>query len=468
MYCTTMELYKRNHPYKHRRTLSDNETSGKFSLPEDVAIIKTLNQCRYHHDRLRNCTNCPTDLLERDCGGHYYSFVSGTFKIRTPSRTDHPVSAPGTESTLNENNLKLINMQTSPHSPIIPAREQDHLGFECCGANCLDNNNDDDRNGGGGVETLANSNCDTLLGGRMTTGANTLTEITQSRRSLAAIVTRWKDDFVGRLRLLLSGRSLLARRRRTKSSVLLNTQWTRRMTSFLYTFAILLVTCLSHLPVSYACSSRSTPKPRPPSPTLRPNITIQTYTCPPEYDAHYCLNGATCFTVKIGESILYNCECAEGYMGQRCEFKDLDGSYLPSKQRAMLEQAGVSGAVAIVIILVVIVLGYTYVRQSRRKSLARHTREAGDQVDGFVVERRPFSQYYYNNPSISISQDLHQHQSRSSRGGTLYKVDVPHVSGTSSSPPPKPSGSSSSPTGQVPLHTTKKSTKPPDPPQRLT
>lgn len=57
-----------------------------------------------------------------------------------------------------------------------------------------------------------------------------------------------------------------------------------------------------------ACSSRSTPKPRPPSPTLRPNITIQTYTCPAEYDAHYCLNGATCFTVKIGESILYNCE----------------------------------------------------------------------------------------------------------------------------------------------------------------
>ena len=42
----------------------------------------------------------------------------------------------------------------------------------------------------------------------------------------------------------------------------------------------------------------------------------------------YCLNGATCFTVKIADSILYNCECADGYMGQRCEFKDLDGTYL--------------------------------------------------------------------------------------------------------------------------------------------
>ena len=46
----------------------------------------------------------------------------------------------------------------------------------------------------------------------------------------------------------------------------------------------------------------------------------------------YCLNGATCFTVKIADSILYNCECADGYMGQRCEFKDLDGTYLREYQ----------------------------------------------------------------------------------------------------------------------------------------
>ena len=46
------------------------------------------------------------------------------------------------------------------------------------------------------------------------------------------------------------------------------------------------------------------------------------------FSSSYCLNGATCFTVKIADSILYNCECADGFMGQRCEFKDLDGSYL--------------------------------------------------------------------------------------------------------------------------------------------
>ncbi|OTF81378.1 hypothetical protein BLA29_010077, partial [Euroglyphus maynei] len=76
-----------------------------------------------------------------------------------------------------------------------------------------------------------------------------------------------------------------------------------------------------------SCSSRSTPKPRPPTPTTRPNITFQTYACPEAYAKWYCLNGATCFSVRIGESILYNCECANGYMGQRCEFKDLEGSY---------------------------------------------------------------------------------------------------------------------------------------------
>lgn len=61
---------------------------------------------------------------------------------------------------------------------------------------------------------------------------------------------------------------------------------------------------------SGACSSRSTPRPRPPPPqsTVRPNITFQTYACPEAYAKWYCLNGATCFSVKIGESILYNCE----------------------------------------------------------------------------------------------------------------------------------------------------------------
>jgi hypothetical protein len=79
--------------------------------------------------------------------------------------------------------------------------------------------------------------------------------------------------------------------------------------------AVALVMLVVPVPGALGCSARSTPKPRPAShasagahSAIRPNITFQTYACPPAYTAWYCLNGATCFTVKIADSILYNCE----------------------------------------------------------------------------------------------------------------------------------------------------------------
>nr|CAH0101284.1 unnamed protein product [Daphnia galeata] len=129
------------------------------------------------------------------------------------------------------------------------------------------------------------------------------------------------------------------------------------------------------LQTAEGCSSRSTPKPRPPpslpspTPAVRPNITFQTYACPPAYATYYCLNGATCFTIKIGESILYNCECTDGFMGQRCEYKDLDGSYLPLREKIMLERASIAGGATVAVVLVVIIsiIFYTYVRQQRKE-----------------------------------------------------------------------------------------------------
>lgn len=144
-----------------------------------------------------------------------------------------------------------------------------------------------------------------------------------------------------------------------------------------WTLLVLLASTL--LSIADACSSRTTPKPRPPAPTPRPNITFHTYECPPAYAAWYCLNGATCFTVKIGDSLLYNCECTDGYMGPRCEYKDLDGSYMPSQRGFMLETASIAGGAAIAVLLVVILCVVIYVNYWRRTKVSR---SPSDCIDG--------------------------------------------------------------------------------------
>lgn len=141
--------------------------------------------------------------------------------------------------------------------------------------------------------------------------------------------------------------------------------------------------------IAESCSSRSTPKPRPTSATMRPNVTFQTYACPEAYAKWYCLNGATCFAVKIRDSILYNCECADGYMGQRCEFKDLDGSYLPSRERVMIERASIAGGVTIAVLLVALISLIFYIhmrRRSRRKYSAYYPEEVTERSRHHLVK----------------------------------------------------------------------------------
>ncbi|CAL4121669.1 unnamed protein product [Meganyctiphanes norvegica] len=167
--------------------------------------------------------------------------------------------------------------------------------------------------------------------------------------------------------------------------------------------AVTILFLASFTGIAESCSSRSTPKPRPPSPTSRPNVTFLTYACPPAYAAWYCLNGATCFTVKIGDSILYNCECADGYMGQRCEFKDLDGSYLPARDKVLLQTASIAGGATLAVVLVFIVLFSLYVVRQRDK----------EKYDDENSDRKPFSGYQnlhsecltINNPYVQI-EDL--------------------------------------------------------------
>ncbi|XP_037084239.1 atherin-like [Pollicipes pollicipes] len=89
------------------------------------------------------------------------------------------------------------------------------------------------------------------------------------------------------------------------------------------------------------------------------------------YQEHYCLNGATCFKVNIGHSPLYNCECADGFMGQRCEFKDLDGSYShlrrPGSRDAILETASIAGGAGVALLVCVLLTGLLYVWSKRRR-----------------------------------------------------------------------------------------------------
>lgn len=51
--------------------------------------------------------------------------------------------------------------------------------------------------------------------------------------------------------------------------------------------------------------------------------------CIEPYDTHFCLNGGRCFNITVATYSFPSCECAIGYMGERCERKYLNRSYNP-------------------------------------------------------------------------------------------------------------------------------------------
>lgn len=172
----------------------------------------------------------------------------------------------------------------------------------------------------------------------------------------------------------------------------------------LNSWRILLVVLIALSNFNDACSSRSIPKPRivsqaqpttqvittttSTSTTIRPNITFTTYACNDRYRQFYCLNGATCFTVLISGSVLYNCECTTGYWGQRCEYKNLEGTY--NTENFYLNASTASG-VSIGIFMFVIIGGFVYQvnqRKKKRKALIKKltlTSISKDCVDGSLT-----------------------------------------------------------------------------------
>lgn len=173
------------------------------------------------------------------------------------------------------------------------------------------------------------------------------------------------------------------------------------------------------LTICLGCSSRAAPKPRPttsstmvPMTTPRPNITFPILNCPPPYAAWYCLNDATCFKVEIHNEVLYNCECANGFMGPRCEYKEIDGSYLPTRQRAMLETASIASGATLALIFMLVLCFSLYIRHEKQQKLKlsesstmAHENAGMDEVDGItkIPEMRPFGPHHYQVLPLSMA-----------------------------------------------------------------
>lgn len=128
-------------------------------------------------------------------------------------------------------------------------------------------------------------------------------------------------------------------------------------------------------------------------------------------------------TVLVGHLLIYFAlyllhRCADGYMGPRCEYKDLDGSYLrklfrtrqisdiilkiyliylvATRPRVMLEKASIASGVMLAIVMMVILVCCWLVhknRENKRKFLESSATNGVDTVDS-VNQRRPFAGDY--------------------------------------------------------------------------
>ncbi|KNC29771.1 Protein gurken [Lucilia cuprina] len=57
---------------------------------------------------------------------------------------------------------------------------------------------------------------------------------------------------------------------------------------------------------------------------------VLSFACTGQFLTDFCLNGGRCFRVPMGNQSLFSCECADGYVGERCESKSVNGVFVPS------------------------------------------------------------------------------------------------------------------------------------------
>lgn len=137
--------------------------------------------------------------------------------------------------------------------------------------------------------------------------------------------------------------------------------------------------------ISNACSTRPSPKPRPPRPYWRVDETLPKFNCTKDYEELYCLNKGSCFMqMNIHDVPTPYCMCF-GYYGRRCEYLDIEDRHLPTIQRQRIETAAISVAVTLLIMIAFLLSVTVYVYRRRMK----YPRTVYDTTDS--IPDRPFS-----------------------------------------------------------------------------
>uniref|UniRef100_A0A1Q3EW24 EGF-like domain-containing protein n=1 Tax=Culex tarsalis TaxID=7177 RepID=A0A1Q3EW24_CULTA len=87
------------------------------------------------------------------------------------------------------------------------------------------------------------------------------------------------------------------------------------------------------------------------------------------FEENYCLNGGKCYNFTIANSTMPTCECADGFMGERCESKYLDGTYLSMrKSKIHIETASIYYGAFLALIAVLVLLYFLHCFQAGASS----------------------------------------------------------------------------------------------------
>lgn len=96
------------------------------------------------------------------------------------------------------------------------------------------------------------------------------------------------------------------------------------------------------------------------------------------FEENYCLNGGKCYNFTIANSTMPTCECADGFMGERCESKYLDGTYLSMrKSKIHIETASIYYGAFLALIAVLVLLYFLHCFQAGAASASAVSSASG-------------------------------------------------------------------------------------------